>query len=69
MDIQIRPYYCPKCKSFKEWCSVIATDEFPIANYCRACGTECYDTEVLLEMMISEKATALWAGENEREAE
>lgn len=63
MGIQIKPYYCPKCQSFKEWHGVTATNEFSISNYCRTCGTECYDTEVLLEMMISAKATALWEGE------
>lgn len=67
MGIQIRPYYCPKCKSFPEWHGVAATDELSVSHYCRSCGTECYDTEVLLEMIISEKATALWEGEKVRE--
>ena len=60
MGIRIKPYYCPKCQSFKRWYGVTATDEFSIYHYCKSCGTECYDTEVLLEMMISAKATAFW---------
>ena len=60
MGIQIKPYYCPKCQSFKEQHDV---NEFLIYHYCKSCGTECYDTEVLLEMIFSEKATALLAEE------
>ena len=60
MSIRIKPYYCPKCQSFKRWYSVTATDEFSIYNYCKSCGTKCYDTEALLRAMISEKAIELW---------
>lgn len=69
MSIRIKPYYCPKCQSFKSWYNVTATDEFSIFHRCKACGTECYNTEVFLKMMISEKATAFWKWMQERKGE
>lgn len=60
MSIRIKPYYCPKCQSFKRWYGVTTADEFSIYNYCKSCGTKCYDTEALLRAMISEKAIELW---------
>lgn len=62
--IRIKPYFCPKCQSFKRWYGVTATDEFSIYHYCKSCGTKCYDTEVLLETMISARATAFYVSEN-----
>lgn len=68
MSIRIKPYYCPKCRSFKRWYGVTDTD-YSIYHYCKSCGTECYDTEVLLETMISAKATAFWKEDKRREKE
>lgn len=62
--IRIKPYFCPKCQSFKRWYGVTATDEFLIYHYCKSCGTQCYDTEVLLETMISARASAFYVSEN-----
>lgn len=66
MSIRIKPYYCPKCQSFKRRYGVTATDEFSINHYCKSCGTECYNTEALLSMMISKKAIELWKWTQER---
>ncbi len=66
MSIQIKPYYCPKCQSFKQWYDVVADDDFSICHYCRSCGTECYDTEALLEMIISEKAAVIYSEEKNK---
>ena len=60
MSIRIKPYYCPKCQSFKRWYGVTFADEFSISHYCRSCGTECYDTEALLRMMVSKNEIDLW---------
>lgn len=67
MAIRIKPYYCPKCQSFKQWYGVTATDEHSIYHYCKSCGTECYDTEILLETMIRLKATTFWQEEKGEE--
>ena len=62
MSIRIKPYYCPRCQSFKQEHDVVS-----IYHYCKSCGTACYDTEMLLEMIISEKVVEDYSEEKERE--
>ena len=47
----MKPFYCPHCKSFKGRIEVIH-DALDINEYCRSCGTRCYDTSIVLEVLV-----------------
>ena len=67
MSIRIKPYYCPRCQSFKQEHDVVSM--FSVYHYCKSCGAACYDTEMLLEMIISEKAVEDYSEEIVKEKE
>ena len=48
----MKPFYCPHCKSFKGRFGVTMCDDLDTHRYCRSCGTRCYDTSIVLEVLV-----------------